>query len=431
MQLRALFNKYRSSFEVRSVATYTFANFFNKGLSFLMLFYFANVLTKADFGMLSLFNNSILFLMPFVSLGILQSVNTDFFKLSIPAFRNFLSSAILLPILVTVLSGLFLYVFRKDLQVRYALPYFFAWLIPALALMGFLNELLFILFRNNLQSKNYLVAHILRLVIEIFIAVLLINFWQLGWLSRVAGVAISFFVIASYAVFYLLRRNYVGGQLQIGYIKSELIFSLPVMALQLGVFSLSASAVYFLQHFTGNLSEVGIYSVAATFGSIVNVFCVALLQYAQPNLYRLLSEEIPDYKAIRRQLIWYIVAMAISTVLVIALVPFAYIVLLEPGYHKGLNYYYFICLGQFCWSIAYLFCSFLLYYKLKKRLMLFSLAAIVLSVACNYWFIRQWQSGGAALACFLSNAGVLLLIFLIVKKQIMPILQGKAIVQTP
>jgi O-antigen/teichoic acid export membrane protein len=62
--------------------------------------------------------------------------------------------------------------------------------------------------------------------------------------------------------------------------------------------------------------------------------------------------------------------------------------------------------------------------------MLFSLAAIALSVIFNYWLIGQWQSKGAALACFLSNAGVLLLIFLIVKKQIIPILQGKAIVQT-
>jgi O-antigen/teichoic acid export membrane protein len=430
MHLRALFNKYRSSDEVRSVATYTFANFFNKGLSFLMLFYFANVLTQSDFGMLSLFNNSILFLMPFVSLGILQSVNTDFFKLSNFEFRNFLTSAIVLPIIVTVASALFLFVFKQNLKAQYALPYFFAWLIPALALMGFLNELLFILFRNNLQANNYLVAHILRLIIEIAIAVILIKFFQLGWLSRVTGVAISFFVIAAYAVFYLMRGKYLGGQLQIGYIKSELIFSLPVMALQLGVFSLSASAVYFLQHFTKNLAEVGVYSVAATFGSIVNVFCVALLQYAQPNLYKLLSASIPDFKAIRRQLVWYIVAMAVSTILVIVLVPLAYMMLLDPGYQKGLSYYYLICLGQFCWSIAYLFCSFLLYYKLKKRLMLFSLAAIALSVIFNYWLIGQWQSKGAALACFLSNAGVLLLIFLIVKKQIIPILQGKAIVQT-
>ena len=73
--------RYSKSGQLKSIAIYTFSNFFNKGISFLLLFYFAQVLSQRDFGILNLFSNSILFLMPFISLGILQSANTEFFKI--------------------------------------------------------------------------------------------------------------------------------------------------------------------------------------------------------------------------------------------------------------------------------------------------------------------------------------------------------------
>src|SRR6187402_102985 len=95
--------KYSKSQQLKSIAIYTFSNFFNKGISFLLLFYFAHVLTESDFGLLNLFSNSILFLMPFVSMGILQSANTEFFKLGKKEFKNFFSTTLLMPVAVTLL----------------------------------------------------------------------------------------------------------------------------------------------------------------------------------------------------------------------------------------------------------------------------------------------------------------------------------------
>ena len=53
---------------VRSVGIYTFTNFFAKGASFLLLFIFTNpaYILPSENGLLSLFSNSMLFLVPFV-----------------------------------------------------------------------------------------------------------------------------------------------------------------------------------------------------------------------------------------------------------------------------------------------------------------------------------------------------------------------------
>ena len=76
------FLKYRNSPAVKSLGIYTFTNFFGKGVAFLLLPYFTNVLTKSDIGLISLFSSAIIFLMPFISMGVLQSASTDYFKLS-------------------------------------------------------------------------------------------------------------------------------------------------------------------------------------------------------------------------------------------------------------------------------------------------------------------------------------------------------------
>src|SRR5664279_3347597 len=90
----------------RSIGIYTFTNFFTKGISFLLVPLFTNpaYLTAGDNGFLSLFNSSINFLIPFISMGLVQSASTDYFKLNTSAFRDFFTTSFILPVLVTALS---------------------------------------------------------------------------------------------------------------------------------------------------------------------------------------------------------------------------------------------------------------------------------------------------------------------------------------
>ena len=405
------------------MAIYTFSNFFNKGVSFLLLFYFTQVLTVSDFGMLSLFSNAILFLMPFVSLGIIQSINADFFKLKKNEFRDFFSSTLLLPLLVALAATLLFYMFKGQLQHRYNFPALFIVLIPVITLFSFFNELLTSMVRNNNQPTKYLWISLLRLFAEIILAVFFISFLQYGWMGRVMGILISFIMVGSYAFYYFLKNGYLFGKIKTTYIRQELIYSVPIIMLQLGMVCLSSSAPYFVEFFTHNLSEVGIYSVAGTFASVVNVFCAALLQYLHPKIYSLLSQKEIDAASIRKHFLIYLAIMSMATVAVIIATPFVYHFLLKPSYKPALGYYYFICLGHFFWGISFFFVSFLLYYKLKKKLLLFSISAIIISLTLNAIFTKYLGSYGSALSTAISYLLILGIAFLLVKDQLLPILK--------
>jgi O-antigen/teichoic acid export membrane protein len=422
MALANTFLKYTKNKEAITIAIYTFANFFSKGVSFILLFYFTKVLTQADFGMLSLFSNAILFLMPFISLGILQSINTDFFRFEKSAFKNFFTSSAILPVCATIIAIVAFFLFQSNTISHYNFPTSFIIILPVIALLSFVNEQLIILLRNNNQPIQYLYINIGRLLIEIAIAVILISGYNYGWMGRVAGILISYLIVANYAIYYFTKNNYLFGKVEIKYIKSELQFCIPIITLQLAVFCLSSSAVYYIEHFTKNLADVGIYSVSATFAFIVNVFCVALLQYFQPKIYSILSAKYIDKKALRKNFLLYTGAMICCTVLVLLAVPLAYYLFLSKAYISGLQYYYFICIGQFFWAITYFLFSFLFYYKKKKNILLISCVGIVLSIIFNIIGARYAGTLGLAIASCCSYSIVLLISIFIVQKQLKALL---------
>jgi O-antigen/teichoic acid export membrane protein len=410
--------KFSKSREVQSVAIYTFSNFFNKGVSFLLLFYFAHVLTETDFGLLSLFSNSILLLMPFVSMGILQSANTEFFKLDKKEFKDFFTTTLIMPLVVMLIAMLVLFFFRGQLQQRYSFPAVFIIIIPLITFFSFMSEHLINMVRNNQEPLKYLRVNIGRLLAEILLAVLFISAFNYGWMGRVMAIFLSFLFVATYAFYYFKEKQFLFGKVSKKYLYDELWYSLPIIIMQISVFCMGSSAGYFIEYFTHDYTAVGIFSVAVTFGSIILVLCTALLQYVYPKLYSLLSDKEVDYTSIRKLFLFYSGAMLLGTMAVIILTPLAYTVMLKSSYLPGLQYFYFICIGNFFWSISYFFYAFMLYKKQKRKILFASSLSIFISIAVNYYFIKNMGSYGAALSIGTIYFVVFIITMLFVRKQV-------------
>ena len=421
MATNSFIQRYSKAGEIRSVVLYTFSNFFNKGISFLFLLYFTQILSQSDFGMLSLFSNSILFIMPFVSLGILQSVNVDFFKLSTEKFRDFFTTSFIMPACVTIIAVLLLIIFKNWLESRYHFPPLFTIFIPLTAILLFVYELMIILMRNNQQPVQYLWVSIGRLVLEMSIAFCLISAFGFGWHGRILGVFLSYLFFAIYGLYYFKQNGYLFGKVKKQYLNSEALYSIPIITMQASVFCLSYSAVYYITFFTNNLQMVGVFSVAATFASLVSVFSMALVQYVHPKLYSLLAQKNTNHPAIKKLFVFYLFAMAAFTLIIICLLPVVYHNLLKRDYLPGLQFCYLICIGCFFWSVNNFFYAFLLYSKQRTRILLVSVTSILISVLSHSYFIKNWGAYGAAVSMCVSYFIVLIVTVLFVWKQVVPV----------
>src|SRR4030095_4924478 len=84
---------------LKSVSLFTGINFFAKAVSFLLILIYTQprYMTPEENGLLNLFNSGLVFLTPFMSMGLIQSTTTEFFRLDKKEFNNYFTTALCIP----------------------------------------------------------------------------------------------------------------------------------------------------------------------------------------------------------------------------------------------------------------------------------------------------------------------------------------------
>jgi O-antigen/teichoic acid export membrane protein len=293
----------------------------------------------------------------------------------------------------------------------------FVWLIPVITFLTFCNEQLLSLARNNNEPVTFLKANVSKSILEIGLSFVLVVIFSWRWQGRVTGILVAYVLVGMYAFYYFIKRGYLFGSIKKKYIIDELVYAVPIIAMQASIFSMSASDKFFLSNFTGDKNEtVGIYSVGCIFASIVFLFSSALIQYIFPKLYTLLAAPVVNYHSVKKYFLIYISVMAGGTLGVMVITPLLYHYFINAKYHPALKYTYILCAGYFLWSVSYFFYSYLLYHKLKRKILGLSFCCIVISLGCNYFFIKKWHEEGAALSVLTCYLIVLILTLIFTKE---------------
>lgn len=397
---------------LRSVGLYTVSNFLTKSVSFLLVFIFTNprFITPAENGMLSLFNNVLLFLKPIMMLGVIQSVGVDFFKLERDRFRDSFTTGFFLSAVVALLLLVIFFLFRGFLNHQYGFSLTIIVLMPLIAFLFLCFEQLQNILRSEQKPEMFMGASMIRLVLEFGISVILVVFFSWHWHGRVAGLFIAQATLTVLAIVYFVRQGYLRGRVRKEFLRGEISYALPVIALQMTFFSINSSDKFFLSHFThGDNALLGVYSFASIFASVVFTLHLALIQYFFPKIYSALAADRVDYPFLRRNFYYYAVIMAAGTILLIGGAPVAYHFIINEAYHPALGYFYLFCIGYFLWSISYFFFSFLFFHKAKPKILMLSVSGILISLSLNYYGILRGSAFGGALAVAISCFLILLL----------------------
>ena len=396
---------------------YTITNFFGKGLSFLLLPLFTNpkYLSPADNGLLSLFSQAVLFLLPFINLGILQSASVDYFKLDKKKFTNFCTTSFAMAISMAILSLIIFYLLKNYLFQRFSFPQIFIWAIPLTAFMTFCFEFVILLIRNRNDAPAYMKLNITRVSTELGLAVILIVGFAWGWWGRVASILIALGTVAFYAIYFLKKNKYLSGCISKKIISAELKYSVPIILIQLSMFCLFSSDSFLIAGITKNNSIVGVYGMACVFGTIILTLSGALIQYMVPKINKALSAENVDYSTIKKQFKLYISIMLFTFILLLFCVPVIYHLFINENYWPGIRYYYFLSSGYFFWTITIFFYTFLFYYKQKRKLFILAFISIVISLGSNYFFIKSMSAFGASISVCCSYFIVLVLALIFTK----------------
>jgi len=411
---------------LKAMGIYTITNFFGKGLSFLLLPVFTNpkYLSPADNGLLSLFSQAVIFVLPFINLGILQSASADYFKLDKNKFRDFCTTGFAMSAIMTVVAFTVFFFLRNFLTTEFSFPPIFIWAIPLAAFLNFCYEFLLLIIRNRDDAPKYMKVNMTKIITEMGLALILIVLLSWSWMGRVSSILLAIGLVSLYGIWFLVRNNFLSGSVKKEIIYAELKYSLPIIMMQLSMFCLFSSDSFLLAGITKDNSEVGIYGMACVFGSVLITLSSALIQYMIPKINKVLSAPSIDYAEIRGCFLIYFTIMAFAYTVLLLIVPVVYHLYINNNYWPGIDYYFFLSTGYFFWTITVFLYAFLLYYKEKRTLLVLACASIMVSLCSNYFFIHFESAFGASVSVCISYFIVMLMALVATKKYWKPLLHS-------
>ncbi|MBK7376722.1 MAG: hypothetical protein IPJ02_14560 [Chitinophagaceae bacterium] len=211
------------------------------------------------------------------------STSTDYFKLGKKISEIFLPPGFI-TCGVTLLSLAVFYLLRDVFTTKYNFPLSFIWLIPVVTFLSFISQHVINLIRNEENPNLFMKAVLGRLFLEIGLAIALISGLKMAWEGRITGILDPYGVFAVYAFYFLSAGTICSGEIKKKVIKEELIFQRTHCHHAVQCFQYELFRWFFFLRFThDHNAEVGVYSIACIFGSIIITLCSALLNTSFPG----------------------------------------------------------------------------------------------------------------------------------------------------
>lgn len=405
--------KFKSSI-TGNVVLSTFADVLNKATSFFLLFYFACTLTASDFGMLSLFCNSILLFIPLASLGMLQPAHMQGFKKNKAAFSVFFSSVVTASMLLTLMLMIMLFIVHSPLQLYFSLTATFLLLVPLTALFSFINEQLIKFNRSSSIKYFFIIAG--KMLAQITLAIFFTGALEWGWKGAAAAIFVSCFMLAMYAFYYYREEGLLVNKINKMMLFKEIKNNQPFAVMKAGLFLTALTPVYSIAYFTHDNAQAAVFGITTVAASVILLLSNYMFKYSYPKIRSLLNTTSSNYRAIRWHLMMYAGIMILGCCIAIIIIPFVYDILPAQVYQSGLFYYMFICMGFLLGALAFMMQSLLLHYKKTKKLFLLLAISLTANLLLSILFTKLWGSFGAAAAMYAVNCISFLASLLFAKK---------------
>jgi O-antigen/teichoic acid export membrane protein len=393
---------------VRGSTIYALTNFGLRAMNFLLIALYTRHLTPGDYGIISLAEISGAAVASVTSLGLDASLRRLFFSYKSDAtlVRAYVSSVLRFGIAFT-LSVLFVVLTLGPAVVHRLAPGFVVPFFPYLALavtsacMLQLLDYFFGLYQVQEKPRSFAELSLLLFVLTAVCVVALVVVHPLGargmLLGKLIGATLSLLIAAT------LLRHWLTGGIKWEYVRETLHLALPIVPHQLLALGLIMADRFILEHYRP-LAEVGIYSLAYTFGMVMYLVTASLSQAWSPIFYDLAAQGDQNKPTLAR------IVSAVITVLTIIACLGACIshdflrFFLDARYGSAAPLIPWIIGGYLFHALFTLFHVSAFQARKSQFIWLASMTAFVANIVLNLLWVPRWGMFGAAWATVVGYA---------------------------
>ena len=385
---------------VRAGVGYTIGNLLIKGLAFLSIPIFSNLLSTADYGVFNTYSAYMSLFTVVISLGLPSSIRTahyDFGERS----KEYISCGALLIVMNLALFLALGALCRQALELYGGLKRSLVFLAVlssfGSALLSYYNSHLSMEYR----SREFLAISFFYSFSSIALSILLIctHRGEAGYYWRALGNTLPMLLVAAYALFRLWRRE--RPRVRREYARYGLRFGLPLIPHDLSRIVLSQFDRIMIAQSVGD-AQAGLFSFACNLGLPIEVLTTSIDTAWCPWLFERLREG--DYARIRRRAFDIAMLMSVGASALMLISPELIRLLSAPGYWESRYVAVPIVLSMY-FAFLYILPAGVEYYLKKTQYIAAgTMAVAVLNVVLNALCIPRFGYVAAAYTTVVSYA---------------------------
>jgi O-antigen/teichoic acid export membrane protein len=405
----------------KSFAVYGVANFGIRALNFLLILLYSRYLRPSDYGIIYLAEIVASFLAIFAGLSIDSALQRLYFQhnQSSQELHSYLGNtirfgfgwmAIFLALILTVGQSVQTH-FLTGTSVPFY-PYIALATVTAIAIQGVQFRLA--IYQAARQPRSYA---FLSLALALLTAagcvygVVLHRTGALGMLRGKLAAAAILFLASAWTM-----RPFLMSRFQWSFIRESLAFSVPLVPHLVMASALVVADRFILEHYR-DLAEVGVYSLAYTFGMIMFLVTQSLSQAWLPMFFDLAGSDAPDNRLLLGRICSglgvFLTALACVGIL---LSPLFINLCLDHRYRSAAPIVPLVVMGYLFHGLFSLFDISILHAKRTASVFAISLVAFAVNLALNFVMIPRWGMFGAAWATTIAYAVEALGAFLLAQR---------------
>jgi len=390
----------------KQTAIYGFGNILNKMLGFILIPLYFRFIPIGDFGNLAVMEITILFLTSILHFGIFSGHQRYFFiekeknNYGTFLFNNYTGNVVITLILIIpflIFSSQVSILFFENVSQTENLRIMF-WIVVA----EILCTLPFQILQFEEKPVRYILLNVFKLVLSFLLTIYFVKSLSLGikgiLFARFTGGATTAFIMLLFVIIPRLKFKW-----DLSLLWLSIKFGLPAIAGNIGYLIFQMNDRYMLNWLSTDI-ETGKYSFGFKIANFINLIFVATVGMSfMPSVFSKEKEE-NNTRYYRKMLTYYCFLIAF----IILAFLFFYRDLLalmakNKDYFDGFAVVPILTLSFMVMGMNY-FVGIGLFLKNKMHLFLIpSLAAVVLNIIMNYFFIPLWGMMGAAYSTLISQ----------------------------
>tara|TARA_A100001035_G_scaffold71012_1_gene54375 strand:+ start:1655 stop:3046 length:1392 start_codon:yes stop_codon:yes gene_type:complete len=396
---------------------------FIRGLSFLLLPVYTNLLSTFDAGIMFIFYTILAFSNPLYAFG-LDSALFKFYNSESHSKESVVNSSLVFLFITSFFLSLLLLLISQTTAINFInVPYNWILYLSIILFCDSISARLLVVLRLQERALYYLLVGLLNILSSMFFNILFIHFYDLSSLGAIYALTLAAIVqllFLSPIIIKLINFSKINFLLY----KKMFVFGLPFLPATILFISIGMVDRFFIESYLG-LKSVGIYSAGYKVGSIISIVIIAFNLNWQPYYLKIKDDKnfLKNIKTISRIffiIITYTASFMCFFVNDLISIKFFGFYIIGESFWESMIIVPWITFGYVFYGL-YVLQSPSLYIKNKQNWTpLFWGAGTIVNVILNILLIPLLDILGAAIATFTSY----LLIFILIKiknKQWMPL----------